>query len=237
MKSKKENSIPAWVHAFVIADADDPSSFVPPLFCMSVSRLSGKVTASSPSSSSPSSSKAAAYYKLNPTMPLLTALKNLHFIEFPTIDVFEESQFSGTIVDPEGAITQEGNTGEERPAKRPKLTAQAMQKAIGGHLGDYGSDSEEEQETRKDDRMATLGDYGDSDEGEERSAEGEKSPEGNVQFSDEEDEVDPQTLVQLLQQVQGQAMLDHDGLRDDDNDDDDDDQEVDWGDEDAERGE
>ncbi|KAH7868801.1 uncharacterized protein C8R40DRAFT_806589 [Lentinula edodes] len=189
-----------------------------------------------------------AYHRVSPTEPLLTALRNTHFVEYPTLDLWSQGEFSGVVADQHaesqlretsgfsqqlvyerGDIVSEDEPGEnpERRAKRRKIELKAGKKAISGLLGGYGSDDdsgqEEEERAEKDDGRAQngltlLGAYADSDE------------ETKVEMdSDEEDEdvaeVSPEVLLELMKKAQsGNSWMDD--SKDDDR--------VDWGDGDSE---
>ena len=82
-----------------------------------------------------------AYYKLDYDMKLCTALRNKHFVEYPTIELVDEPEFSGLLVEEDGYKI---DPGERRP-KRRKLDAETAKKTITGLVGGYGSDEEDEQ--------------------------------------------------------------------------------------------
>jgi hypothetical protein len=140
-------------------------------------------------------------------------LRETPFVEFPTIEVWEEGDvgFVGTIVDGQGSVMKYADDGERR-AKRRKLNVGAGKKAIHGLLGDYGSDDEDggEEESGV---MAMLGEYAGSDEDGDHVAE-------RVDEEDEETVVklDPAALLELVQQAQA---LDPEAVNED---------LVDWGD-------
>jgi len=156
----------------------------------------------------------SAFYKLDPAHKLSVLLRDKPFVEFPTIEVWEEGDpaFVGTIVDAEGGVIKYADDGE-RMAKRRKLDVGVGKKAIEGLLGDYGSDEEE------DGVMAMLGEYAGSEEDTDREEEGEDNED------DEEADVnlDPTALLELVRQAQA---LDADAG---------DEELVDWGDEDEDQ--
>ena len=156
-----------------------------------------------------SSKSKHAYFSFDPKQPLTTLLRHTQFVEFPTIEVWDE--FEGTIVDVEGIIQKE----EEMPAKkRRKLNPKAGKKAIQGLLGDYGSSGEDEQENEEQNVLAVLGEYADSDD---------DVKDGGCDLSEDdaelEAEVDPAALLELIRKVQesGSWAFDKDDA-------------VDWGD-------
>ncbi|KAL5488021.1 BCD1 [Sanghuangporus weigelae] len=80
------------------------------------------------------------YYKLDWDDALSKALRNKHFVEFPTIFLMDEALFDGLLVDDSG-IVEDMN---ERRAKRRKLDPSEAKKTITGLLGGYGSDDEQQ---------------------------------------------------------------------------------------------
>lgn len=203
--SRKEGACPAWVQALVVPDPDDPDAFAPPqcVIPATVDPLSARVK--------------RAYYKLEPSQTLGVLLRNTHFVEYPTIEVWEE--FKGTLINVQGSITQT----EEPRVKRRRLDLGAGKKAINGLLGGYGSDEDEQLE--KQNVLTILDDYAESDEegevqesaavplylGEDEDAEG---------VTDDEIELDAATLFELVHQAGGVAWESVTG----------DDDTVDWGD-------
>ena len=167
-----------------------------------------------------SSRSRKAYYRFDMSQTLGFLLRHTHFVEFPTIELWEE--FKGTVVDTHGAVTQLSGE-EERKPKRRKLNAKAGRKAITRLVGGYGSDEEGEGAPRN--GLSLLGGYAESDEevksttmlvdddlGEE-DAEGDTDNEGG-------EEMDPSALLEMLRQVQGDGRW-TENIEDD---------EVDWGD-------
>ncbi|TFY72112.1 hypothetical protein EVG20_g913 [Dentipellis fragilis] len=148
-KAKRDNAIPAWVRSLVLPDADVPDSFTPPCFFM-------------PTTLDPLTNLSnTGHYQLDGTLPLLTSLRHKQFVEFPTIEIWEEGAFRGVVVDAQGGVRREE---DERPAKRKRLNAAAGKKAIDGLLGAYGSEEEEEIEVVMDVLEGYAG--SDQDEGE-----------------------------------------------------------------------
>ncbi|KAJ3788828.1 hypothetical protein GGU10DRAFT_261857 [Lentinula aff. detonsa] len=169
----------------------------------------------------------AAYHRILPTVSLLTALRNTHFVEYPTLELWPQGEFSGIIAD-QHAETQAHDSSEmaERRAKRRKIELKAGKKAISGLLDGYGSQDEsgqEGEEKAEDDRQAQsglkmLGAYSDSDD-----------QDGKIEVdSDEDVEVSPEVLLELMRKAQGRSPWPDDSK---------DDERVDWGDDDSEGGE
>jgi len=208
-KSKKADAYPTWVKQLIFPDKDDPEAFTPPQ-CVMATRLDPTMTHRYPSKSN------HAYFSFDPKNPLAALLRHTQFVEFPTIEVWDE--FEGTIVDIEGIIQKV----EEMPAKkRRKLNPKAGKKAIQGLLGDYGSSEEDEQENEEQNVLAVLGEYADSDDdgiGTESLAK-----DGGCDLSEDDAEpdaqIDPAALLELIRKVQesGSWAFDKDDA-------------VDWGD-------
>nr|GAT53891.1 predicted protein [Mycena chlorophos] len=179
----ERKGVPPWVKALVCPDLDAPENFVAPQ-CVMRARGGGN-----------------AYFRFDPREDLEATLRNTQFVEYPTIEVWEE--FRGRVVDKVGKVTQEA----ERPAKRRKIDKKAGGKAIAGLLDGYGSSEEEEQnqEEEKPDGLEMLGGYSGSDD------------EDGVQL-------DPAALLELMRQARGDDNWVPPNM-DQDNDD-----EVDWGD-------
>lgn len=211
-QSKRENPSPTWVKHFVAPDPDDPESFTAPQ-CVMTAQLNPH------SAILPGARGRAAYYRFDPAKTLAVLLRYTHFVEFPTIDLWEE--FSGTVVDVKGAVTQQPADDERRP-KRRKLATKAGKKAIDGLLGGYGSDGDEEKAAPN--VLSLLDGYAGSDDegdgsnkgvsGDDEDAEGETDDEIEV-------ELDPAALLELMRQAQGEKWVENIGGDDDT---------VDWGD-------
>ena len=190
-RPKKSEAYPAWIKQLVIPDDGDPETFINPQ-CVMATRLDPIVIKRLrlPSRN--------AYYSLDCTQPLEIALRNTQFVEFPTIEVWEE--FEGTIVDIQGVVQQE----EQRPTKRMKPNHKAGKKAIQGLLGGYGSSEEDEQEQEESQNvLATLDQYTGS-EGEEMGPELQEDNGTGTDGDDDaeiEAEIDPGVLLELLRSV------------------------------------
>ncbi|KAJ4472207.1 hypothetical protein J3R30DRAFT_3298962 [Lentinula aciculospora] len=164
----------------------------------------------------------AAYHRVVPAEPLFTALRNTSFIEYPTMELWPQGEFSGIVADQHAEPAASGSA--KRRAKRQKIELKAGKKAISELLGEYGSEDEsgqeEEQKAEKDDRaqngLTMLGVYADSDE------------EGKIEVDSDEDddglEVSPEVLLELMKKAQGHGSWLEDSK----------DERVDWGDDDTE---
>lgn len=93
-----------------------------------------------------------AYYSFDPSQPVINLLRHTHFVEFPTIEIWED--FQGTLVNAQGIVEH------ERQPKRRKMDPEVGRLAINGLLGDYGSEEEEAPNL-----LAVLDNYTESDEG------------------------------------------------------------------------
>ncbi|KAJ7047645.1 hypothetical protein C8F04DRAFT_917901, partial [Mycena alexandri] len=230
INERKEGVIPVWVRALACPDLTDPEAFAPP-HCVMAATVDPLVSARK----SKQQRAQTPYYRLDPAQPLSALLRGKHFVEFPTIEVWEE--FCGTVVDGAGAVMQQdgldGNGEEGRAPKRRKLDRKAGGKAIAGLLGGYGSSSEDEDEDGKGKEKARnglemLGGYsGSEDEAEDGAAQ------ADISMNDSDDdgvELDPAKLVELMREARGDASwtphMHAQEVEDDDL--------VDWGDSDTE---
>ncbi|KAJ7179392.1 hypothetical protein C8R46DRAFT_1073623 [Mycena filopes] len=205
---RKEGAFPAWVRALACPDPTDPEA-------IDLARAARK-------------QRAQPYYRLDPTQPISALLRHKEFVEFPTIEVWEE--FVGTVVDAAGAVTQTEDGGEEgdgRAPKRRKLDRKAGGKAIAGLLGGYGSSGDEGEggkgkgKERARNGLEMLGGYSGSDDEDEDAQAG-------IQDSEDDGvDLDPAQLVELMREARGDASwTPHEQAGDDDL--------VDWGDSDTE---
>lgn len=212
--AKKESACPEWIKSLVFPPADDPESFTPPECVMTAQMDPCAIVLSS-------SQSRKAYYRFDMSQTLGFLLRHTHFVEFPTIELWEE--FKGTVVDTQGAITQLSGDGVMKP-KRRKLNVKAGKKTISGLVGGYGSDEEEDEETSHN-GLSLLGGYVESDEEVPSTTIlvdddlGDEDAEGDT--DDEQDgDVDPSVLLEMLQRMQGDGRwAEHT-----------EDDEVDWGD-------
>ncbi|KZS97767.1 hypothetical protein SISNIDRAFT_393123, partial [Sistotremastrum niveocremeum HHB9708] len=124
LRDSKTSKVPAWVKDLVGSPDEDEE---PPLCLMKQH------------SDSHSLETRLIYVRFNPLQKLSSLLKNRTFVEFPTIEVWRDGQFTGTTVDAESGE----KTDVAPPRKRRKLDPKESQKTLQGLLGDYGSDEEE----------------------------------------------------------------------------------------------
>ncbi|KAJ7117320.1 hypothetical protein C8R43DRAFT_103359 [Mycena crocata] len=206
---RKEGACPAWVRPLVCPDVTDPDGFSPPQCVMTAAVDPLAIRASSNRSKRP-------YYRFDATQDLAALLRHTHFVEFPTIEVWEE--FAGTVVDGAGAVTQFAQ--EERAPKRRRLDKKAGGKVLVGLLDGYGSSGDDEEEkVQVQDGLGMLGGYSGSDDDEGAAA---SAMQGEIVDSDiEEVEMDPAALLELMRKARGdENWTPHT----------DDDDQVDWGD-------
>ena len=130
----KKSDIPTWVQWYFSSETDNAQL----------------VYLMNQPANSPSNPASKVYHKLDSAQSLLTALRNKMFIEYPTIDIWEEGDFTGSLVEADGVYVE----GEElRPAKRRRLDAVGGRQVINNLLGGYTSNEE------TDDVMGMLGNY------------------------------------------------------------------------------
>ena len=219
-RSKKDSAIPRWVRSLVFPDPDDPDSFNPPQ-CVMPAKLDPLSTALQVKT---------GYYDMRPSEKLSVLLRGTHFVEFPTIEVWEE--FRGTIVDTTGAITRHF-VADRRP-KHPNWDPSAGKKTMETLLGGYGSDVEEGSDGEGDNptALAALAGYAGSDddhaeelaaESDECGSEGEGDDLGmddgvdQDREHDEEPHLEPEALLELMRTIQADQKWNGE------------DDEVDWG--------
>jgi len=195
-KGKGRAELPTWVKTLALPHPDVPDTFTPPQFFIR-----------SPLDLLSAQRERFGFIKLHGEQKLSSLLRNKKFIEFPTIEVWEEGTFHGVLLDESGTL---GLQREQRPAKKRKLNATQGRATIAGLLGDYGSEDSDEADTA----LAKLGEY------EESSAENEQlttSEEGHTDALSEggdDDEggaevvVDPATLLAMVQEARGQSEED-----------------------------
>ena len=200
--------LPTWVKTLALPHPDMPDTFTPPQFFIRapLDPLSEK-------------RENFGFIKLDGERKLSALLRNKQFVEFPTIDVWEEDAFCGVLLNESGVFELQ----ERGPAKRRKLDVSKGRAAIAGLLGDYGSGSEDGDEA--DTALTRLGEYDGSD-AENRQpttlAEGDTDSLTEGDDDDEGDQeamsmVDPATLLAMVQEVQRRNGEDGDS------------EEVDWG--------
>ncbi|KAF9221910.1 hypothetical protein BS17DRAFT_784161 [Gyrodon lividus] len=226
-QKQKENALPDWLPSLANPHPDDPEGFVPP-HCYIRAGLDFLHTIYP--GGAPINRNTVYYHQLDPTLNLAELLRNTHFVEFPTIHIFDPdaSSFLGTVIDKTGLITRFLEDDQGSAAKRRKLDQKAGLQAIAGLVGEYGSESgsqsEEGTEKKQSIGLVTLGEYSGSDDDEETPTDIEdyRIQDGYPELNDhdissdvEDTPIDPAVLLELVKQAQGAA--DEDG--------------VDWGDE------
>jgi len=214
IKSKKNLAVPAWVKSLVCPHPDDPDSFTHPQCLMTV-QVDPCLTLGS--------RQKLGYYRFDHSQKLSVLLRNTHFVEYPTIEIWEE--FHGLLIDTQGTVTHP--VEEERKPKRRKLNRKAGKLAINGLLGGYGSDEEAEKAEEQaaaaaDNRniLSLLGGYMGSDDEEEASAANSDLDADAEAEDDDELELDPAVLLELMRQARGSERGEEDT--------------IDWGDSDEE---
>ncbi|KAF7355070.1 Box C/D snoRNA protein 1 [Mycena sanguinolenta] len=182
-KEGAKGAAPAWVRALVSPDLSpesEPIDWPPPQCVMSapaaLNPLSARQRQKRPQS---------PYYRLDYTKSLAEVLKYTQFVEFPTIEVWEE--FRGTVVDAAGCghtgtARRRGRTRAEAAETGPERRREKDCGVVGWMLGGYeGSDEEAE----GDEQMPIQrGELEDSDE-------------------DEQIELDPAALLELVRKARG----------------------------------
>lgn len=204
-KKEKEKPLPEWLTDLITPPSDDPEGFIPPV-CVMPTKLDPLAAVSSTHSHGglrPGHITRQAFYKLPFDKPLAEAFKHKHFVEFPTIEVWEDGAFTGTVVDDRGAVVYDDRDYDDvddswRRRKRRKLGKKEGRKKLGGLLGGYGSGSEDEgDEDAKEEKNVfnLLSGYGGSDgEGEESStADPQKTFESQFDYDLGDEDADGET--------------------------------------------
>lgn len=109
------------------------------------------------------------YYKLDFNAKLSSALQNKHFVEYPAIELVDENDFKGFLVEEDGFRIDPS----ERRVKRRKLDTVTAKKTISGLVGGYGSDVDDDDEQPN--QLSTLEGYVESDGEAVLSSDGEDS--------------------------------------------------------------
>jgi hypothetical protein len=204
---KSHTNLPTWVKTLALPHPDVPDTFTPPQFLIRVplDSLSGQ-------------SEKFGHIKLEGEHKLSTLLRNKQFVEFPTIEVWEEGSFHGVLLDAFGAFKLQG---ERRLAKRRKLDVTKGRAAMAELLGGYGSEDGDEADTA----LTRLGEYDGSDaENEKPTTLKESDTDGPPDGSDSDEEnpeattvPDPAALLAMVQEARRRDEEDGDY------------EEVDWG--------
>ncbi|KAK1224765.1 Box C/D snoRNA accumulation [Marasmius sp. AFHP31] len=157
--TSSKQPLPDWIHDLLPPlDSEDPDPPTPPLFLIRVS----------PPTTTTTQSSKRFYRPLPPNDPLLTSLRDVPFVEFPTIEVVDtDSTFDGVILQSDSQ-----HPTEHRSPKRRKITV-VDKAAMSGLLGGYGSSASDGEEKEKS-ALEGLGGY-DSDEEDEEGEEGDVS--------------------------------------------------------------
>jgi len=196
-RKKSGADLPAWVKTLTLPHPDIPDAFIPPesFIRAPLDPLSGR-------------SEKFAFIKLDSERKLSTLLRNKHFVEFPTIEVWEEGAFRGVLFDGVGAFESQGG---QRPVKRRRLDVTKGRAAITGLLGGYGSEDGEDGE-EVDTALTRLGEYEGSDAENEQpstSEEADTDTDGVTEDGDGDDDeeepeakVDPETLLAMVREAQ-----------------------------------
>jgi hypothetical protein len=206
---KNRADLPTWVKTLALPHPDVPDTFTPPQFFIRapLDLLSVR-------------SDKFGYIKLDGGRKLSALLRNKQFVEFPTIEVWEEGTFHGVLLDASGAFELQG---EQRPAKRRRLDVSKGRAAITGLLADYGSDDGDEADTT----LTRLCEYGGSDaeKGQPTTSEEEGGTDSLADDDDGDDEGDP-GVMEISDPATLLAMVQEAQRRDGENGDY---EEVDWG--------
>lgn len=170
---KKEKPLPEWLTDMLVPSPVDPEAFVNPV-CAMPTKLDPLASLASSRANPymglrPGHITRSAFYKLAYGEALEAVLKHKEFVEFPTIEVWEEGAFTGTVVDDRGSVVHKFDDEYEEDGPKPKrrkLSRLEGKKAIGGLLGGYGSESDEDGENAKDEKnvLGLLSGYAASDD-------------------------------------------------------------------------
>ena len=205
-KANAKNSADAetalqWLKDLVFPDPPDQlESFAPPLCLIRSTKPSLHPT-------SFKRSKSQSYDSLDPFQKLSQSLRQMEFIEFPLIEVWEKDAFvDGGFVETDqrsGRYEKGAEGADERPRKRRKVEVMGKKKGeavVKSLLGGYGSSGGEEEEDSRDSPKALVG-LGQYEESEDEGEGGVPDPDvlDNSDYSGSENEVvDPAVLIQQL---------------------------------------
>jgi hypothetical protein len=190
-KTKSGADLPAWVKTLALPHPDIPDAFTPPhFFIRAPLTLSGQ-------------REKFGFIKLDGEKKLSVLLKNKCFVEFPTIDVWEEGAFHGVLFDGVGTFRSQSG---QRPTKRQRLDVTKGRAAIVGLLGGYGSEGGEEADTA----LTRLGEYDGSGAENVQPTTSEEADTDTDGLTEEDDGdvgepdaiVDPATLLAMVREAQ-----------------------------------
>ncbi|KAF8592610.1 hypothetical protein K439DRAFT_1324067 [Ramaria rubella] len=122
----KRGTVPSWVKTLLSEDED-----MKPIYLMAQHTCL------------PSNFISKTYHKLDPTQNLLSILRKKTFVEYPTVDIWEDVDFANRCVEVDGLFVE--TSGEPRPKKRPRLDAAGGRKIITELLAGYASQEEQEE--------------------------------------------------------------------------------------------
>lgn len=194
-KQKSGANLPTWVKILALPHPDIPDAFTPPQFFIRapLNALSGQ-------------SEKFGFIRLDGERKLSALLRNKHFVEFPTIEVWEEGAFRGVLFDGVGTFESQGG---QRPTKRQRLDVTKGRAAIAGLLGEYGSGDDESGEDA-DTALTRLGDYEGSDVENGRPTTSDEADTDTDGLTEDDDDVegepsamvDPATLLAMMREAQ-----------------------------------
>ncbi|KAL0580798.1 Box C/D snoRNA accumulation [Marasmius crinis-equi] len=191
------NPLPDWIHdLFPSSEPDDPDPPSLPLFLI---RVSPEITQPN--------NKHRSYRSLAPNDPLLTSLRGIPFIEFPTIEVVDpdsvsEGSFNGVILQENSTDTANYHSLPDRSPKRRKLTVD--KKAMTGLLSGYGSSGsgsgsdEEDEKDRGKSALEGLGGYDSSNDEGRKDGENRMHVDNTDSDEDSHVELDAAALEELV---------------------------------------
>jgi hypothetical protein len=141
--------------------------------------------------------------KLDSEQKLSTLLRNKHFVEFPTLEVWEEGAFRGVLFDGVRAFESRSS---QKPTKRQRLNVTKGRAAIAGLLGGYGSEDGDEADTA----LTRLGEYDGSDAENVQPTTSEEADTDTDGLTEDDDGdevepggmVDPATLLAMVREAQ-----------------------------------
>ncbi|KIJ37357.1 hypothetical protein M422DRAFT_231697 [Sphaerobolus stellatus SS14] len=154
-QNQKKDALPSWVQSLFGSFKDDES----PSLVYLITQPSDTVHPT----------PATVHHKRHPTNSLLLNLRNITFVEYPTIEVWEEGDFTGAIVEVDGTFVE----GEEpRPTKRLRLGNTGGTNNL---LQGYSSSEDDNNGGKEANVLGMLGTYGSDEDAEEGKDENEAS--------------------------------------------------------------